>query len=116
VRAAFDRVLAQAQERSQRLLRVQSEILAVLDEAAAATAPALGGLAPNVAEMPRVVLEAMRNASRRVTAAVDGMRQRRPTCVRRPDGDGHHRGGGTTTPLAGVDQGSLDRSGRRGQG
>ena len=41
--AAFDRVLAQVQEVSQLLLKVQSDALAVLNDAAAANAQALGG-------------------------------------------------------------------------
>ena len=42
MRTAFDRVLAQIQEVSQLLLKVQSEAMAVLNDAAAANAQALG--------------------------------------------------------------------------
>ena len=76
MRTAFDRVLAQIQEVSQLLLKVQSEAMAVLNDAAAANAQAMGGVAPNFAEMQKTVTEAMQNASRQVTAAIDEMRQR----------------------------------------
>ena len=76
MRAAFDRVLAQLQELTQLLLKVQSDALAVLNDAAAANAQALGGVAPNFAEMQKTVTEAMQNASRQVTAAIDEMRKR----------------------------------------
>jgi len=76
MRIAFDRVLAQIQEVSQLLLKVQSEAMAVLNDAAAANAQAMGGVAPNFAEMQKTVTEAMQNASRQVTAAIDEMRQR----------------------------------------
>ena len=76
MRAAFDRVLAQLQELTQLLLKVQSDALAVLNDAAAANAQALGGAAPNFAEMQKTVTEAMQNASRQVTAAIDEMRKR----------------------------------------
>ena len=76
MRAAFDRVLAQVQEVSQLLLKVQGDALAVLNDAAAANAQALGGVAPNFAEMQKTVIEAMQNASRQVTAAIDEMRKR----------------------------------------
>ena len=76
MRAAFDRVLAQVQEVSQLLLKVQGEALAVLNDAAAANAQALGGVAPNFAEMQKTVIEAMQNASRQVTTAIDEMRKR----------------------------------------
>ena len=48
----------------------------MLNDAAAANAQALGGAAPNFAEMQKTVIEAMQNASRQVTAAIDEMRQR----------------------------------------
>jgi len=76
MRAAFDRVLAQIQELSQLLLKVQSEALVVLNDAAAANAKALGGAAPNFAEMQKTVIEAMQNASQQVTAAIEEMRKR----------------------------------------
>ena len=55
----------QVQELSQVLLKAQSEALAVLNDAATANAQALGGAAPNFAEMQKTVTEAMQNASRR---------------------------------------------------
>ena len=76
MRAAFDRVLAQVQELSQVLLKAQSDALAVLNDAAVANAQALGGVAPNFAEMQKTVTEAMQNASQQVTAAVEEMRKR----------------------------------------
>ncbi len=65
-----------AQELTQLLLKVQSDALAVLNDAAAVNAQALGGVAPNFAEMQKTVTEAMQNASRQVTAAIDEMRKR----------------------------------------
>ena len=76
MRTAFDRVLAQVQELSQVLLKAQSDALAVLNDAAVANAQALGGVAPNFAEMQKTVTEAMQNTSRQVTAAIEEMRQR----------------------------------------
>ena len=71
MRAAFE-----LQELTQLLLKVQSDALAVLNDAAAVNAQALGGVAPNFAEMQKTVTEAMQNASRQVTAAIDEMRKR----------------------------------------
>ena len=48
----------------------------MLSDAAVANAQALGGLAPNFAEMQKTVTEAMQNTSRQVTAAVEEMRKR----------------------------------------
>jgi hypothetical protein len=76
MRTAFDRVLAQVQEVSQRLLKVQGDALAVLNDAAVANAQTLGGVAPSFAEMQKTVIEAMQNASRQVTGAIEEMRQR----------------------------------------
>jgi methyl-accepting chemotaxis protein len=76
MRAAFERVLAQVQELARLLLKAQGDALAVLNEAAAANAQALGGAAPQLAEMQKTVLAAMQGASRQVTAAVEEMRQR----------------------------------------
>ena len=76
MRAAFERVLAQVQELAGLLLKAQGDALAVLNEAATANARALGGAAPQLAEMQKAVLEAMQDASRQVTAAVEEMRQR----------------------------------------
>ena len=76
MRAAFERALAQVQELTRLLLKVQGDALAVLNEAAAANAQALGGAAPHLAEMQKAVIEAMQDASRQVTAAVDEMRRR----------------------------------------
>src|SRR3712207_1396161 len=76
MRAAFERALAQVQELTRLLLKVQGDALAVLNEAAAANAQALGGAAPDLAEMQKAVIEAMQDASRQVTAAVEEMRRR----------------------------------------
>ena len=48
----------------------------MLNDAAVANAQALGGAAPNFAEMQKTVTEAMQNVSRQVTAAVEEMRKR----------------------------------------
>ena len=124
MRAAFDRVLAQVQEVSQLLLKVQSDALAVLNNAAAANAQALGGTAPNVAEMQKTVIEAMQNASRQVTAAIDEMRQRmtdlqeetRQAMGTAPGSMADQSVAGEEDPLAGVDQERAETSGRRGKG
>lgn len=76
MRAAFERVLAQVQELSRLLLKIQGEAMTVLNDAASANAQALGGAAPGLAELQRTVAEAMRNASRQVAAAIEEMRQR----------------------------------------
>jgi Phasin protein len=105
MRAAFDRVLAQVQELSQVLLKAQSDALAVLNDAAVANAQALGGVAPNFAEMQKTVTEAMQNTSRQVTAAIEEMRQRM-TDLQAETGQGmaNQSSAGEEDPLAGVDQ------------
>src|SRR5215204_5700480 len=130
MRAAFDRVLAQVQELSQVLLKAQSEALAVLNDAAVANAQALGGVAPNFAEMQKTVAEAMQNASRQVTAAVEEMRQRMTDLqaeTRQATGtapgsradrqaepeDANQSAAGEEDPLAGVDQETPETSRRR---
>ena len=114
MRAAFDRVLAQVQELSQLLLKVQSDALAVLNDAAAANAQALGGVAPNFAEMQKTVTEAMQNASRQVTAAIEEMRKRM-TDLQEETGQGmaNQSVAGEEDPLAGVDQEVPETSRRR---
>ena len=119
MRAAFDRVLAQVQEVSQLLLKVQGDALAVLNEAAAANAQALGGAAPNFAEMQKTVIEAMQNASRQVTAAIDEMRQRmtelqeetRQAMGTAPGSVADQSVAGEEDPLAGVEQGRAGNFG-----
>jgi Phasin protein len=105
MRAAFDRVLAQVQELSQVLLKAQSDALAVLNDAAVANAQALGGVAPNFAEMQKTVTEAMQNTSQQVTAAIEEMRQRM-TDLQAETGQGmaNQSSAGEEDPLAGVDQ------------
>ena len=105
MRAAFDRVLAQVQELSQVLLKAQSDALGVLNDAAVANAQALGGVAPNFAEMQKTVTEAMQNTSRQVTAAIEEMRQRM-TDLQAETGQGmaNQSSAGEEDPLAGVDQ------------
>jgi hypothetical protein len=99
MRTAFERVLAQVQELTQLLLKVQGEALAVLNDAAAANAQAFGGAAPNFAEMQKTVLEAMQNASHQVTAAVEQMRQRMTDLQEETrQAMGTDTGTGTTTP------------------
>jgi hypothetical protein len=130
MRAAFDRVLAQVQELSQVLLKAQSDTLAVLNDAAVANAQALGGVAPNFAEMQKTLTEAMQNASRQVTTAVDEMRERmtdlqeetRQAVGAAPRGradrqtepeTANQSAAGEEDPLAGVDQEAPKTSGRR---
>jgi hypothetical protein len=124
MRAAFDRVLAQVQEISQLLLKVQSDALAVLNDAAAANAQALGGAAPNFAEMQKTVTEAMQNASRQVTAAIDEMRKRmtelqeesRQAMGTAAGSMADQSVAGEEDPLAGVDQEGAETSGRQRKG
>jgi gas vesicle protein len=124
MRAAFDRVLAQIQEVSQLLLKVQGEALAVLNDAAAANAQAMGGVAPNFAEMQKTVTEAMQNASRQVTAAIDEMRKRmtdlqeetRQAMDTAPESMADQSVAGEEDPLAGVEQKVPKTSGRRRKG
>jgi hypothetical protein len=117
MRAAFDRVLAQVQELSQVLLKAQSDALAVLNEAAVANAQALGGAAPNFAEMHKTVIEAMQNTSRQVTAAVEEMRQRMTDLQGETRQTGqemaNQSSAGEEDPLAGVDQDVPATSRRR---
>ena len=117
MRAAFDRVLAQVQELSQVLLKAQSDALAVLNDAAVANAQALGGVAPNFAEMQKTVTEAMQNTSRQVTAAIEEMRQRMTDLQEetRQTGQGmaNQSSAGEEDPLAGVDQEAPATSRRR---
>jgi hypothetical protein len=133
MRAAFDRVLAQVQELTQILLKVQSETLAALNDAAAINAKALGGVAPNFAEMQKTVIEAMQNASRQVTAAVEEMRQRMTDLqeetrravdtalgsLAEPQTEpemANQSAAGEEDPLSGIDQEVPETSGRRWKG
>jgi acetylglutamate synthase len=76
VRAAFDQVLGQVQELSQGLLKAQSEVMAVLNDCAAANMKALGGMTPNLAAMQKAASEAMQAASRQVAATIEETRKR----------------------------------------
>lgn len=76
MRGAFERVLAQVQELSQLLLRVQSEAMQVLNSCAAANMEALGGMTPDLANLQKMATEAMERASRQVTTAIEEMRSR----------------------------------------
>ena len=117
MRAAFDRVMTQVQELSQVLLKAQSDALAVLSDAAAANAKALGGAAPNFAEMQKTITEAMQNTSRQVTAAVEEMRKRmtdlQTETQKTGQGMANQSTAGEEDPLAGVDQEVPATSGRR---
>ena len=85
MRAAFDKVLAQVQELTQLLFKVQSETMAVLNTCASANMEALGGIAPDLAGLQKMATDAMQTASHQVAAAVDEMRSGWPICRRRPD-------------------------------
>jgi acetylglutamate synthase len=76
VRAAFDQVLGQVQELSQGLLKAQSEVMAVLNDCAAANMKALGGMTPDLAAMQRAATEAMQAASHQVAATIEETRKR----------------------------------------
>ena len=76
MRTAFDKVLAQVQELTQLLFKVQSETMAVLNNCASANMEALGGIAPDLAGLQKVATDAMQTASHQVAAAVDEMRKR----------------------------------------
>ena len=117
MRAAFDRVMTQVQELSQVLLKAQSDALAVLSDAAVANAKALGGAAPNFAEMQKTVTEAMQNTSRQVTAAVEEMRKRmtdlQTETQQTGQGVANQSSAGEEDPLAGIDQEVPTTSRRR---
>jgi rhamnose utilization protein RhaD (predicted bifunctional aldolase and dehydrogenase) len=76
LRARFDKALAQVQELSQFLLKVQSESMAVLTACATANMEALGGMAPDLVGLNKTATEAMQTASRQVSAVVDELRKR----------------------------------------
>ena len=76
MRAAFDKVLAQVQELTQLLFKVQSEAMAVLNTCASANMEALGGMAPDLVGLQKSATDAMQTASHQVAAAVDEMRKR----------------------------------------
>ena len=76
MRAAFDKVLAQVQELTQLLFKVQSEAMAVLNTCASANMEALGGMAPDLVGLNKTATEAMQTASRQVSAVVDELRKR----------------------------------------
>ena len=90
------------------LLKAQSDALAVLNDAAAANAQALGGAAPNFAEMQKTVTEAMQNTSRQVTAAIEEMRKRMTDLQKETQQTGqgmaNQSSAGEEDPLAGIDQ------------
>ncbi len=115
------------------LLKAQSDALAVLNDAAVANAQALGGAAPNVAEMQKTVTEAMQNVSRQVTAAVEEMRKRMTDLqeetrqamdtaleslakAQTEPEMANQSAAGEEDPLAGVDQEVPETSGRRRKG
>ena len=75
LRARFDKALAQVQELTQFLLKVQSESMAVLTACATANMEA-GGMAPDLVGLNKTATEAMQTASRQVSAVVDELRKR----------------------------------------
>ena len=133
MRAAFDKVLAQVQEMTHLLFKVQSETMAVLNTCASANMEALGGIAPDLAGLQKVATDAMQTASHQVAAAVDEMRKRmadlqaetqqamgatkESMAPRQTEQETAHQSvAGEEDPLAGVDQGAPETSGHRARG
>lgn len=76
MRGAFEKVMAQVRELTQLLIKTQSEAMNVLNACAAANLEALGGMAPDLANLQKMATEAMQNATRQTTAAVEEMQRR----------------------------------------
>ena len=129
MRAAFDKVLAQVQELTQLLFKVQSEAMAVLNTCASANMEALGGLAPDLAGLQKTATDAMQTASRQVAAVVDELRKRmadtqqamgatkESMAPRQTEQETANQSvAGEEDPLAGVDQEGPGTSGQRQRG
>lgn len=76
MRAAFERVMAQVQELSNLLLKVQSEAIGVLNECAAKNFQTLGGAAPEFAELQNRAKQAFEAATQQTMAVIDEMKKR----------------------------------------
>jgi hypothetical protein len=76
MRAAFEKVVVQVQELGNLLLKVQSDALSVLNDCAAKNFEALGGAAPDFAELQNRTKQAFEAAAKETTAVVDEMRKR----------------------------------------
>ena len=133
LRARFDRALAQVQELTQFLLKVQSESMAVLTASATANMEALGGMAPDLVGLHKTATDAMQTASRQVAAVVDELRKRmadlqaetqqamgatkESMAPRRTEQETAHQSvAGEEDPLAGVDQEGPGTSRQRQRG
>jgi Phasin protein len=133
LRARFDKALAQVQELTQFLLRVQSESMAVLTACATANMEALGGMAPDLVDLHKTATEAMQTASRQVSAVVDELRKRmedlqaetqqamgatkESMAPRQTEQETLNQSvAGEEDPLAGIDQEGPGTSGQRQRG
>lgn len=76
MRAAFEKVMAQVQELSNLLLKVQSEAIGVLNECAAKNFQSLGGAAPEFAELQNRAKQAFEAATQQTMAVIDEMKKR----------------------------------------
>jgi hypothetical protein len=76
MRVAFEKVMAQVQELSNLLLKVQSEAIAVLNECAAKNFQSLGGAAPEFAELQNRAKQAFEAATQQTMAVIDEMKKR----------------------------------------
>lgn len=76
MRVAFEKVMAQVQELSNLLLKVQSEAISVLNECAAKNFQSLGGAAPEFAELQNRAKQAFEAATQQTMAVIDEMKKR----------------------------------------
>jgi Phasin protein len=76
MRVAFEKVMAQVQELSTLLLKVQSEAIAVLNECAAKNFQTLGGAAPEFAELQNRAKQAFEAATQQTMVVIDEMKKR----------------------------------------
>ena len=76
MRSAFEKVLSQVQELSSLLLKVQSEAMSVLNDCASKNMEAVGGAAPEFAELQKKAREAFESAMQQTTSVVAEMKRR----------------------------------------
>lgn len=76
MRAAFEKVVAQVQELSDLLIKVQSEALGVLNACAMRNLESLGGAVPDFSDLQMRARAAFEAANRETTAVVDEMKKR----------------------------------------
>ena len=75
-KAVFETVVRENQELMQHLMQVQAEAMAVLNACAARNMEALGGQAPDLAQLQKTAAAAMEAASRQAMTAMNEIRER----------------------------------------